>query len=391
VLKVKSGVYNGLSFGASGCRVVTDKAAQGGRIIDGEIYEVSLVDRPANPECMFTMTKSADGELVEAEDDATDGDTPAVDVPAVEDVPPVVEPAEPVEDDVTVDEPVVDEKSVQPNDGLILKFVSAAQRRTDARSGAAMPDGSFPIEDAGHLTSAIGRLGNFNGDKAAAKAHIIKRARALGLVSKLPEEWGVSKAVGVINELSPLLQLLPVTKADDGGDGFDDGHPEVTSPQDIANARMAIAYIAKCLISEAEGLAGGDTDETSDIAYLLEAVCALKYFIECESDEVEYASKASGSMVTDSVEVQRLEKAHGLLTEENISLKAELERMAATPLPGGPTRSRAVPVVNVRKSKLEHDHAEMLRKATMLGGSIGDDYRVLAKSISDELLTLGDL
>ena len=85
-----------------------------------------------------------------------------------------------------------DEGEVFSEDGLV-KFVSAAARRKYAKEGVAMPDGAFPIADEGHLRSAIGRLGNYKGDKAAAKRHIIKRAKALGLTHLLPEDWHVSK------------------------------------------------------------------------------------------------------------------------------------------------------------------------------------------------------
>lgn len=85
-----------------------------------------------------------------------------------------------------------EEEPVLSEDGMV-KYVSAAARRKFARSGVAMPNGDFPIPDEGHLESAIGRLGNYHGDKAKAKRHIIKRARALGLTHLLPADWGVSK------------------------------------------------------------------------------------------------------------------------------------------------------------------------------------------------------
>jgi hypothetical protein len=65
---------------------------------------------------------------------------------------------------------------------------SAAQRRALAKQGAARPDGSFPIRNAQDLANAIRLYGNAN-DPAAAKAWIIRRAKALGLVSSLPKEW----------------------------------------------------------------------------------------------------------------------------------------------------------------------------------------------------------
>lgn len=59
VKKVETGVLKGFSIGIANPRITSDKAAAGGRIVDGEIVEVSLVDRPANPACRLTMAKSA--------------------------------------------------------------------------------------------------------------------------------------------------------------------------------------------------------------------------------------------------------------------------------------------------------------------------------------------
>jgi hypothetical protein len=56
--KVESGVLKGFSIGIMNPRVVNDKAAPGGRIIDGQIVEVSIVDRPANPACRLALAKS---------------------------------------------------------------------------------------------------------------------------------------------------------------------------------------------------------------------------------------------------------------------------------------------------------------------------------------------
>ena len=77
-------------------------------------------------------------------------------------------------------------------DDLEKKDYSAEQRRTMARSGAAMKDGSFPIANGADLANAIRLYGHAH-DPAAAKRHIISRARSLGLVSHLPESWNVSK------------------------------------------------------------------------------------------------------------------------------------------------------------------------------------------------------
>lgn len=70
VKKVETGVLKGFSIGIRAPRVVRDTKAVNGRIIDGQIVEVSLVDRPANPNCQLVLAKSIEGEtsLVKVEE-----------------------------------------------------------------------------------------------------------------------------------------------------------------------------------------------------------------------------------------------------------------------------------------------------------------------------------
>jgi len=68
--KVETGVYQGFSIGIKSPRVVRDAKAANGRIVDGSIIEVSLVDRPANPSAKLILAKSVEGEssLIQVEE-----------------------------------------------------------------------------------------------------------------------------------------------------------------------------------------------------------------------------------------------------------------------------------------------------------------------------------
>ena len=68
IKKVESGVLKGFSVGIRAPRVVKDNKAAGGRIVDGQIVEVSLVDRPANPSCTLSLAKTIDGTLTPVEE-----------------------------------------------------------------------------------------------------------------------------------------------------------------------------------------------------------------------------------------------------------------------------------------------------------------------------------
>ncbi len=68
------------------------------------------------------------------------------------------------------------------------KDYSFPERMKMGKSGLALPDGSFPIKDKGDLASAIKLAGNAK-DSAKAKAHIKKRAKALGAEAMIPDSW----------------------------------------------------------------------------------------------------------------------------------------------------------------------------------------------------------
>ena len=85
---------------------------------------------------------------------------------------------------------------------------TAEQRRQEAATGDAMPDGSFPISSRSDLMNAIrsvGRAKNYD----AAKKHIIRRARALNATDMLPEDWknSVKKTMwgGTVFDLNPFV------------------------------------------------------------------------------------------------------------------------------------------------------------------------------------------
>lgn len=84
---------------------------------------------------------------------------------------------------------------------------SDKQRRAMAARGQAMKDGSFPIADRADLRNAIqsvGRASNYE----AAKKHIIRRARALGLTELLPEEWRSSMSKSMNYSDSRLMKYM---------------------------------------------------------------------------------------------------------------------------------------------------------------------------------------
>jgi hypothetical protein len=73
---------------------------------------------------------------------------------------------------------------------LEYRDISPDQRKQMAKDGRAMPDGSFPIATVDDLKNAIQAVGRANpGDRPKVKAHIKKRAKALGKSDLIPDNW----------------------------------------------------------------------------------------------------------------------------------------------------------------------------------------------------------
>jgi len=100
VKKVETGVLKGFSIGIRSPRVVRDNKAANGRIIDGQIVEVSLVDRPANPNAKLMLAKAAEGGTLMAVEQNS---------PSPADVARFITKSNPIEDIVEAVEAKVDE------------------------------------------------------------------------------------------------------------------------------------------------------------------------------------------------------------------------------------------------------------------------------------------
>jgi hypothetical protein len=72
---------------------------------------------------------------------------------------------------------------------IAMKRAFSEEKRQElAKSGMALPDGSYPIVSETDLRNAIQAFGRAK-DKESAKKHIMKRARALKLESLIPANW----------------------------------------------------------------------------------------------------------------------------------------------------------------------------------------------------------
>ena len=70
-----------------------------------------------------------------------------------------------------------------------MAIITEKQRKVLARTGVAMPDGSYYIRNAGELDDAIHAVGRGDASHDVIRKHIIKRAAALNLSDKIPGNW----------------------------------------------------------------------------------------------------------------------------------------------------------------------------------------------------------
>jgi hypothetical protein len=85
-----------------------------------------------------------------------------------------------------VSEPL--EEYIENSESLNEREFNTKQRREMAEKGEALPDGSFPIASVKDLKNAIKSYGRSK-NKEQVKAHIKKRAKALGHTDLIPAEW----------------------------------------------------------------------------------------------------------------------------------------------------------------------------------------------------------
>jgi hypothetical protein len=127
-------------------------------------------------------------------------------------------------------------------DPIVKRYVSPKERKKLASSGGAMPGGSFPIaseQDLRNAIKAVGRAKNYT----AAKAHIIKRAKALGLTNLLPASWKASEVRKEAGTVKAVSEDASTSTATDGGTGSE----ERTIEDRVASLETGMEKVSKAV------------------------------------------------------------------------------------------------------------------------------------------------
>lgn len=273
VKKVETKVLKGFSIGIRGPRVVRDAKAAGGRIVDGQIVEVSLVDRPANPNAKLMLAKATEtGELMSVKQ---------IDIPLpnevfkneeVEQPKPVVEEA-PVVEEVKEAEPVLEpaEETVDEKSAKISELVNNAKAL----------QATLNKFDQGLYDSAVAALA----DLIAVEANEMKEGS---------------------NEVESLCNLLDAVKhlfawyAGEAADGeVPDANPALTE-MEAEETEVEIVLSAnpddpeKAVQEEEATEATEQTEEAEDLAAALEAEREKSAKLEAELEAAKALSVGGG-------------------------------------------------------------------------------------------------
>lgn len=250
------------SVGIARPKIVRDAVARGGRIVDGEIVEISLVDRPANKNCGIELVKAdKDGNAEFTGKVFGDGD--------------VLTKAAKDEDTVTIP------ASTTFTPGDLMKLLEhrrvAEKRQMDPSVGGGVDrdklpakdfagrDRSFPIVTPGDVSdavSSIGRAGSSNYSSDKLKRNIIRIARRKGdaFVAELPESW--KKELG--------LKTEDGVDAEKGDKPFPGAHPGFTEGHQPPHDERDDQALSKAADEDVDTEDDGD-DEDAEKGEAMEA------------------------------------------------------------------------------------------------------------------------
>lgn len=308
VKKVENRVYQGFSIGIKSPRVVRDAKAANGRIIDGQIIEVSLVDRPANPSAKLILAKSVEGEssLVQVEE------LHEYKAPLPTEVAKMSAKGSKME---TIKQITELAKSLTPNavkfDQALFDNARRALAELIAMEAAEMTEGHDERHSLSTLVGAVHALmAWYEGEEAE---------------GEVPME----------NEENETIELAAAGDAE---------REEAVGEKMCDKCNKALED-CKCADKEAEADEDADAEKTTeaDAPVTEEAPVEEKVSEEVTSDDesiealVEKAVKSAMEMVKGEIDTLRAEKESAV--EKSVKLEAELTTALSKSVAGGPKRT----------------------------------------------------
>jgi hypothetical protein len=346
VKKVEAGVLKGFSIGIRSPRVVRDEKAAGGRIVGGTVVELSLVDRPANPNAKLMLAKAAEnGELMtikqgvptpkevfaKKSDEVEDAPVVEEEVPAVEETvdAPAEEAVEVVVEDAPVEETVEAEKSVE---GDVAKSDDPSEHDALYQNAIAAIVALIKAE----ADELVG-----GDDERDDIKHLLKAQKHL-------EQWHKREADK--GEVTPV-------ETDDVVSDDEDGIGEVL---ELSADAETVEMCDKC-------------NKSLDLCMCADKSATLDFSDEQVTAVIEKAVASAKSAVSE--ELEQLKSALKAVEAEKVELAGELSEAKKAAIPGGPVRT--APVVKAINSE------DLARIADFRNKAASTTDRVLAKGYEE--------
>jgi hypothetical protein len=406
IAKTKAGVFTGFSIGIRRPKIVKSPIAPNGLINGGQITEVSLCDRPANPACTLMLCKAAaSGWEGRASDfDQERGLVKCEDLNFYPENNVVLKTvAEPIK--FTGDDTRLIDALKQTRDAIGAAFTPAEQK------APGQPEFKEPVEKAGKACcgDCKGKGDNCScgcddcpGDTAKSPAvHSIKtmvtidpdvvdakiqealKASNQALIDSIVKQRG-DDTVPFDREAAIAL----VNKATDGLGQDESG--------DIAGANAAIGQIAQLIISEAKDLAKMPA-QGCDIHLLMSAVDALRCFARREQMEQNAVDPDIMMLAADADEAKSAKYSADELKAMLKAGKAMKNPNGDPSYPIGDKADLSNAIHAVGRGSGDHDaiRSYIKRRASALGASdmIPDSWKMAdatttkADNVSDTLTT----
>lgn len=214
---------------------------------------------------------------------------------------------------------------------IMKRNFSDEERQHLADTGAAMPDGSFPIANEQDLKNAIHAIGRAK-DPEAAKKHIISRAKSLGKTELLPDGW-VSKAAPKGNN--------PDHEGDDDMDenemktkvaGLEKSVSDLTKRAEKAEADLAKANTTIEALTQAAEIAKSDETFSADGVTIRKSEVGVSSFkfMKAQQERIELADMQKraeaeiGHLPGETIAKAKVLKAIAKMSDED---KAVLDTM----------------------------------------------------------------
>lgn len=364
VKKVETGVLKGFSIGIRSPRVIRDEKAAGGRIVDGQIVEVSLVDRPANPNAKLMLAKAAEsGELMAVTQ--TDIPSPAeifagspfaaksieADAAVTEEAPVAAEEAAPVEE--AAEAPTEGNEIIEAAKSLLATLNKFDQAGYDAAVNAVA---DLIIVEAGEMKQGS--------DERDSIKELLRAAKHLA-------EWyeGEVEAGEVAGaEAAPAEEELYLSADAEAAPAESDADED----DKMCEKCNKSADECEC----ADKSADADTEPAAEEA----APVAEELTVDADTEKALIAKAVSAAQAAVSEEVALLKSAFEAESAKAASLEAELVVAKAAAVGGGPKRSLTKAADVEKANAYLQKAAELSLKAANTDDKIlAEGYRELAE------------